>query len=242
MIKNKIVSKIQCELRKKSSKQGIEKFKYFHKTEEGQYAAEDKFLGISVPDIRKVAKEFYKEIHLNEVVEILHSEYHEERLCALIILVMKYDDNFNRKEIVKTYLDNTRYINGWDLVDLSAPKIIGKYVYETKNYEMLYNLAQSKDMWKQRISIVSNWYLIQNNEFESILKIAEIHLHTKYDLIQKAVGWMLREIGKRNYDLEYNFLVTRYKKMPRTMLRYSIERFEKDTYKKFLKGEINDEL
>lgn len=242
IIEDNIVLKIQCKIRKKSSTEGIEKIKYFHKTAEGQYAGADKFLGISVPQIRKEVNEFWDCIKLAEIEELLHSEYHEERLCALLLLVKKYDKELEKEDIINVYLNNTRHINGWDLVDLSAPKIIGKYVYETKNYEMLYNLAKSKDMWEQRIAIVSNWYLIQNNDFECMLKIADMNLHTNYDLIQKAVGWMLREIGKRDYELEYNFLVTRYKKMPRTMLRYSIEKFDKLIYKKFLKGEINNEL
>jgi len=233
-----MVFKIQQKLREKSSKAGIEKFKYFHKTGQGEYAGQDEFLGISVPEIRELAKEFYREICLNEVVELLHSKYHEERLCALIILVLKYDNNLNKEKIIKVYLDNTKYINGWDLVDLSAPKIIGKYVSDSKHYDLLIALAMSNEMWEQRIAIVSNLHLIQNGHYDTMLEIADMHLKTQHDLIQKAIGWMLREIGKRDYDLEYNFLVTRYKEMPRTMLRYSIEKFEKQEYNKFLKGEI----
>ena len=233
-----MVLQIQQKLREKSSIEGIEKFKYFHKTGPNEYAGKDKFLGISVPTIRNIAKEFYNKIKLHEVIAILHSEFHEERLCALIILVLKYENNINREEVLKVYIDNTNFINGWDLVDLSAPKIIGRYIFETKRYDMLINLAKSQNMWEQRIAVVSNLYLIQNYHYDTMLKIVDMHLATRYDLIQKAVGWMLREIGKRDYNLEYNFLKTRYKQMPRTMLRYSIEKFDKLTYNKFLKGEI----
>ena len=231
---------IKNELRK-YVQQDVDKFKYFHKTDKGCYAEQDMFLGITVPDIRKVAKEIYKEITLNDIQELLTSKYHEERLCALIILVLKMKKAEDKEQqlIVEFYLNNAENINGWDLVDLSAPYILGEYILKNKDkVDILYKLSNSQNMWKQRISIVANHPLIKNGEYTHMLKFAELHLSTKYDLIQKAVGWMLREVGKRDYIVEYQFLQENYKKMPRTMLRYSIEKFDKLTYKKFLKGEI----
>lgn len=219
----------------------VDKFKYFHKTDKGGYAENDLFLGIRVPDIRKVAKTVYNEIELIEVQELLNSKYHEERLCALVMLVlkMKKAETKEQEQIVNFYLDNIKNINGWDLVDLSAPYILGEYILKNRDKaDILYKLSGSENMWKQRISIVANYTLIKNGEYTHILKLANLHLGTKYDLIQKAVGWMLREVGKKDYIVEYEFLKANYKTMPRTMLRYAIEKFDKLTYQKFLKGEI----
>lgn len=219
----------------------IDKFKYFHKTGKGGYAEQDKFLGIKVPDIRKVALKIYKEISFGEIKSLLDSVYHEERLCALIILVlkMKKANSLEQDKIVEFYLANIQNINGWDLVDLSAPYILGEYILKNKDKEkLLYELSNSENMWSQRISIVANWTIIRSSEFSYILDLAKIHINTKHDLIRKAVGWMLREVGKKDYKVEYDFLVKYYKQMPRTMLRYSIEKFDKDTYRKFLEGEI----
>ena len=152
---------------------------------------------------------------------------------------MKKADEKEQQEIVNFYLNNTRNINGWDLVDLSAPYILGEYILKNKDkVDILYTLSDSEDMWKQRISIVANWTIIRKGEYSYILELAEKHLDTKYDLISKAVGWMLREVGKKDYMVEYNFLKNNYKNMPRTMLRYSIEKFDEEVRQKFLKGEI----
>lgn len=221
--------------------ENVDKFKYFHKTDEGGYAEQDKFLGIKVPNIRKVAKEVYDKISFSELQNLLDSTYHEERLCALVILVlkMKKAHNYEQEKIVNFYLDNVGNITGWDLVDLSAPYILGEYILKNKEKaSILYELSNSDNMWCQRISIVANWTIIRQGEYEYILELAAKHLNTKHDLIQKAVGWMLREVGKKDYKVEYEFLVKHYRQMPRTMLRYSIEKFDKDTYQKFLKGEI----
>lgn len=219
----------------------VDKFKYFHKTGIGGYAEKDLFLGIKVPDIRKVAKQVYSAITLEEVQELLNSKYHEERLCALIILVLKMQkaETLEQEEIISFYLSNVCNINGWDLVDLSAPYILGEYILKNNNKGyILYQLSESSNMWCQRISVVANWTIIRKGEYSYILQLAKKHLDTKYDLISKAVGWMLREVGKKDYMVEYEFLKDNYKKMPRTMLRYSIEKFDKETYQKFLKGEI----
>ncbi len=218
-----------------------DKFKYFHKTSKGGYAQNDIFIGITVPNIRKVIKSYYSIIELNEVEELLHSKYHEHRLAALLILTlkMKKSDKTEKERIVKLYLNNTEYINGWDLVDLSAHYILGSYLLENLDKtEILYKLANSNSLWEKRISIVSTWIFIRNGRYTETLKIAEILLYDENDLIHKAVGWMLREVGKKDFDTEYKFLVKNYKQMPRTMLRYSIEKFNEDLRQKFLKGEI----
>lgn len=233
---------IKDELRKYAKSDEIEeKFAYFHKTGKGGYAEKDIFIGVTVPDIRKVANEYYKDITLKETEDLLHSNYHEERLLALIILTykMKKAKENEQKEIIELYIDNTEYINGWDLVDLSAHYTLGKYLLEHEAEKgILYDFANSNDLWKQRISIVSTWIFIRNNKYEDTLKIAEILLNNEHDLIHKAVGWMLREVGKKDFDIEYNFLVKRYKQMPRTMLRYSIEKFDEELRQDFLKGRI----
>lgn len=232
-----VIEKIEKELNQYSSKETKEKCEYFHKTDEGGYAFSDVFLGITVPNIRIVAKKYANEIMLEELEQLLHSKYHEYRLTALLILTykMKKATKEQKEEIVKFYLNNTEYINGWDLVDLSAHYILGQYLLEeNKERKILYRLAKSDNMWEQRISIVSTWIFIRNGQFEDTLEISKILLNNPNDLIHKAVGWMLREVGKKNYDLEYEFLIKYYKQMPRTMLRYAIEKFEEKTRKAFL--------
>ncbi len=233
---------IKDELRKYAKSDEIEeKFAYFHKTNKGGYAEKDIFIGVTVPDIRKVANGYYKTITLKETENLLHSNYHEERLLALIILTykMKKAEENEQKEIIELYINNTDYINGWDLVDLSAHYILGKYLLEHEDEKnILYEFANSNDLWKQRISIVSTWIFIRNNKYEDTLKIAEVLLNNEQDLIHKAVGWMLREVGKKDFETEYNFLVKHYKQMPRTMLRYGIEKFDEDLRQDFLKGRI----
>lgn len=233
---------IKDELRKYAKSDEIEeKFAYFHKTGKGGYAEKDIFIGVTVPDIRKVANEYYKDITLKETENLLHSNYHEERLLALIILTykMKKAKENEQKEIIELYINNTEYINGWDLVDLSAHYTVGKYLLEHEDEKgILYDFANSNDLWKQRISIVSTWIFIRNNKYEDTLKIAEILLNNKHDLIHKAVGWMLREVGKKDFNIEYDFLIKHYKEMPRTMLRYSIEKFDEELRQDFLKGRI----
>lgn len=233
---------IKKELKKYAQSDAIEeKFAYFHKTGKGQYAQDDIFIGVTVPDIRKVANLYYKTISLKETEELLHSKYHEERLLALVILTykMKKSQENEQKDIANLYINNTKYINGWDLVDISSHHILGKYVLEHENEkDILYKFAKSNNLWQQRISIVSTWIFIKEGKYEDTLKIAEILMNNKQDLIHKAVGWMLREVGKKDFDVEYNFLAKNYKKMPRTMLRYSIEKFDEGLRQDFLKGRI----
>jgi len=200
----------------------------FFKTGKGEYGEGDKFLGIKVPVQRKVARR-YKDMPLKDVEKLLQSEYHEHRLTALFILIHQYDGGDDRKKIVDIYRKNLKHVNNWDLVDLSAPKILGEYLFD-KDRKPLYGYARSDDLWERRVAILSTFTFIRNHEFDDALNIAEILLDDKHDLIHKAVGWMLREVGNRDLEEEEKFLKKHYKTMPRTMLRYSIEKF--DTKKK----------
>jgi 3-methyladenine DNA glycosylase AlkD len=207
----------------------------FFKTGQGEYGEGDIFLGITVPEQRKIARK-YKDLGLKEIQELLNSKFHEHRLIALLILIEKYDKTDDKKEIVDFYLKNTMNINNWDLVDLSSHKILGDYLLD-KDRSILFKLARSEDLWEKRISIISTFAFINKNQSEDSFKIAEILLNDKHDLIHKAVGWMLREVGKRvSQDAEEEFLKKHYKNMPRTMLRYAIERFDEDKRQFYLNG------
>ena len=207
----------------------------FFKTGRGQYGYGDVFLGVKVPETRIVAKKF-NELNLKDLKKLLSSKIHEERLCALLILVEQYkkSDSKNKKVIVDFYLQNTQKVNNWDLVDLSADNILGNYLID-KDKSVLYELVKSQNLWERRISIVSTFAFIRNNKFDDTIKISEILLNDKHDLIQKAVGWMLREIGKRDKNVLIKFLNKNYKKMPRTMLRYAIERLDKKRKESYMK-------
>ncbi|MBI5051633.1 DNA alkylation repair protein [Candidatus Micrarchaeota archaeon] len=198
----------------------------FFKTGKGEYGEGDIFLGITVPQTRKIAKA-NSNLDLDEVEKLLKSKIHEQRLCALLILVNKYEKGTSteREKIVNLYLANTRLVNNWDLVDLTAPKILGHYLFD-KDRSLLYKLAKSKSLWERRIAIISTFHYIRNDEFEDALRIAEILLNDRQELIHKAVGWMLREIGKRDLKAEESFLGKHHKNIPRVTLRYAIERFE----------------
>ncbi len=218
----------------------------FFKTGKGEYAEGDVFYGIQVPDTRIVAKK-YLDLSEEELSELINSKIHEERLCALVILVQKTKSKkttlSKREKMFEFYLKNTKHINNWDLVDLSAPRVMGEYLYlarkegkdETK---ILYTLAKSSNLWEKRISILSTAYFISKKEYQHTIKISEILLNDTHDLMHKAVGWMLREIGKRNLEVEEEFLKKHYKKMPRTMLRYAIEKFPEQKRQSYLKGTI----
>jgi len=204
----------------------------FFKTGKGQYGEGDIFLGVTVPTLRIIVKKYSKDISLKDVQKLLNSKIHEYRLTALLILVEKYKED--KELIYNTYIKNFRNINNWNLVDLTAPKIMGDFLKD-KNRDILYSLATSNNLWEKRISIVATFAFIKDNDFKDTLKISEILLKDEHDLIHKAVGWMLREVGKRNKDLEKEFLDKYYRIMPRTMLRYSIEKFdpkEKEFYMK----------
>ena len=205
----------------------------FFKTGPGEYGEGDVFLGIKVPVQRQVAKK-YKDLSLKDIQVLLNSKIHEHRMVGLFILIDKYKnaDDKGKKQIFDLYLKNTNNINNWDLIDLSSPSIVGNYLLDKKR-DILYKLAHSKSLWEKRISILATFEFIANKESKDTLAIAEILLHDKHDLIHKGVGWMLREVGKRvSQAEEEKFLKRHYKIMPRTMLRYAIERFD-DKKKKF---------
>jgi 3-methyladenine DNA glycosylase AlkD len=210
----------------------------FFKTGKGEYGEGDIFYGIKVPEQRIIAKQF-KDLALDDVKTLILSKVHEERLIAAFILVdqFKSGDEKKKKIIFDFYLKNRKGINNWDLVDLSAPKIVGAYLID-KEKDLLYKLARSKDLWEKRISIISTQTFIREHFFEDTLKISEILLHDKHDLIHKAVGWMLREVGNRDLETEEEFLKKHYKTMSRTMLRYAIEKFPEQKRIAYLKGKI----
>ncbi len=224
---------IKNELKKYSNKEKIPIYQNFFKTGKGQYGEGDIFLGVSVPNTRKVAIK-YKEIELDVIKQLIESKIHEERLLGVLILVQKYKKT-NDNKIFEFYKKHNKKINNWDLVDLSADKIVGHYYYNNQNkFSELFNLAKSDNLWERRTSIVSTYYFIKNNKFKETIKISEILLNDKHDLIQKAVGWMLREVGKKDKKILLKFLNKYYKEMPRTMLRYSIEKFPENERKYYL--------
>jgi len=206
----------------------------FFKTGKGQYGEGDVFFGIVVPEQRKLAKKYWNSIGPQDLQILLNSEVHEERLIALLILVKKYENSEIARQLVfDFYIENTRNINNWDLVDLSAPNIVGKFLLDKKR-DVLYDLVKSSNLWDKRISIISTFSFIREKDFEDTLKISEILLKDEHDLIHKAVGWMLREVGKRDVNILEDFLSKHYRHMPRTMLRYAIEKFDEKKRKKYL--------
>jgi 3-methyladenine DNA glycosylase AlkD len=211
--------------------------RYF-KTGPGQYGEGDIFRGIRVPVLRKLSKR-YETLALNEVEDLLKSGYHEDRLAALLILVRRFSkaDEEERERIFTMYLCNTRYINNWDLVDLSAGQIVGCFL-ANRDRSPLKKLAESRVLWERRIAIISTSHYIKSGDFADTIKIAEMLLNDTEDLIHKAVGWMLREVGKRSVETAEVFLADFYRRMPRTMLRYAIERFAEPRRRAYLKGEI----
>ena len=228
---------VKNELIKIGNNEKAEILSRFFKTAPGEYGEGDIFLGIKVPDQRKIAVQ-YSDIDLTELVYLLKDPVHECRLTALLILVRKYEKKeVERKEIVDFYLENTDFINNWDLVDLSAPKILGPWLY-TRERSILYSLAESGDLWKQRIAVLATYFFIKKGDFTETFALSELLLNHKHDLIHKAVGWMLRETGKIDQIEEERFLKKHYKKMPRTMLRYAIERFDEEKRGKYLKGNV----
>ena len=229
---------IHNDLLQLANEQIAEHSQRFFKTGKGEYGEGDIFLGIRVPLLRKLVKK-YRGISITEVRKLLHSKFHEERLLAVLMLVQlfKSGDKSVEKQVYDLYLENTEFINNWDLVDISASHIVGAHLHE-KDKAPLYNLVQSKNLWERRISIISTFYFIRQNEFDDTLKLAKILLNDKEDLIHKAVGWMLREVGKREIEFEEEFLQEHYKIMPRTMLRYAIEKFPETSRKMYLRGEV----
>jgi 3-methyladenine DNA glycosylase AlkD len=226
---------VRRDLRAIADKNKAKTLSRFFKTGKGEYGEGDIFLGVVVPQQRKIAKKF-AELPLREIQELLRSKSHEERLTGLIILVNQYkkSDEKNRGKIFNFYLKNTSAVNNWDLVDLSCRDIVGEHlVLQPRN--ILYKLAVSKNLWERRIAIISSWALIRRKDFKDTLRLAEILLNDKHDLIHKAVGWMLREIGKRDERVLRRFLDKHAPEMPRIMLRYAIERLSTRHKQKYMR-------
>lgn len=247
-----MLNKIKQDLQNLANPAKAKILQRFFKTGKGQYGEGDKFLGIVVPEQRKVAKKYFAKISLEQIEKLIASDIHEYRQTGLFMLMYKFEAIKNgistpclagrqalddRKKIYDLYLRNTKWINNWDLVDMTAPQIVGGYLLDKPaKRTILYKLAKSKYLWERRIAILASFKFIKHNEFDDTLKLAEILLNDDHDLIHKAVGWMLREIGKRDQVVEEKFLKRYYKSMPRTMLRYAIEKFEEVKRQKYLKG------
>lgn len=209
---------------------------YFFKTGKGQYGEGDKFLGVTVPDTRKVAK---ANLNLSdtELKKLLRNPYHECRLCALLILVERYKkaDKEEKEAIYNFYLSQSKFVNNWDLVDLSSRFIVGEYLLDKEDRTKLYQLAESEYMWDQRIAVTSTYAFIKARDYKDIIALSEKLMHHKHDLMHKAIGWMLREMGKMDIQPLYDFLDKHHKHMPRTMLRYSIEKLEPEERAHYMK-------
>lgn len=229
---------IQTELKRLGDPEKALFAQRFFKTRPGEYGEGDFFRGIRVPVLKRVAKEF-KNLSSSETVKLLRSPYHEDRLVALLILAHQFvrADEAIRSAIYQSYLKNIRYINNWDLVDSSAPQIVGAFLWD-KDRELLFNLARSDSLWERRIAILATFHFIKRGETRDTLEIASMLLSDSEDLIHKAVGWMLREVGKRDLEAEENFLRKHYRRMPRTMLRYAIERFPELKRGRYLDGQV----
>jgi 3-methyladenine DNA glycosylase AlkD len=232
----RVSNPIFTELQKHASAEKAANSTRFFKTGKGDYGENDKFLGVTVPEVRVVAK-LLKDLDLPQITQSLKSGYHEERLCALIMLVNKYrksKSELERKQIYDLYLAHTKYINNWDLVDTSAEHIVGAYLQD-KSKQVLHDLAHSQDLWERRIAMLSTFHYIRQGEASTALEIAEILVNDNHDLIHKAVGWMLREIGEKcSLAAEMSFLEKHHKTMPRTMLRYAIEKFSPEERKRLM--------
>ena len=216
---------ITNELQALSDAEKREIFPKFFKAGKGEYGEGDRFLGVTVPNIRAIAKQ-YKNISLNEIRELMQSEWHEVRLCALLIMVekSKKKDEALRQQLFDLYLSQTDRINNWDLVDLSCRFIVGEYLLD-KSRDILYQLAQSPLLWDNRIAIVSTYAFIRKGQLEETYALSDLMMHHPHDLMHKAIGWMLREAGKRDANRLYNYVMSHRADMPRTMLRYAIEKF-----------------
>lgn len=230
---------VKVALKKVSNKEYAIHSQRFFKTGKGEYGEGDVFIGVRMPQQRQVAKEF-KDLSLNQITELVHSKIHEERMTGLIILVNQFKkekDSTQRKKLYNYYVKNFKYINNWDLVDVTCQHIVGAYL-ENQDRKLLYQWARSKHLWTKRIAMVSSGRFIKNGEVKDLFAIAEILLEDDHDLIHKAVGWMIREAWKKQPKPAEAFLKKHCKKMPRTMLRYAIEKFPEAKRQKYLKGTV----
>ncbi|MBH1958746.1 MAG: DNA alkylation repair protein [Flavobacteriia bacterium] len=216
-------------------------FPRFFKAGKGEYAEGDAFIGVTVPDQRKIVKEYWQRISLPEIEELLSSKIHEHRHCALLILVNKFEKAKTEKDkndIVRFYLKHKKFVNNWDLVDNSAYKILGRHAFETENENLLRSLAAEENIWSKRMAIVATMFYVKKGKFELLKELALYNMHHPHDLMHKANGWLLREMGNKNEAELFSFLKTNYHTMPRTTLRYAIEKMDEELRQDFLKGRI----
>ncbi|CAA7386440.1 DNA alkylation repair protein [Chryseobacterium fistulae] len=236
-----IVNEIKEALVVLSIPEKAEFFPKFFKTGKGEYGEGDLFLGVKVPDQRIVAKEYYSKIDLKELGQLISSKYHEHRLTALFILIYKFEKTKaakEKEEFVIFYLNNLPYVNNWDLVDSSCYKILGRYAFENRQDELLRNLSNSEEMWYKRIAVVGTMYYVKKGNFELTKEFVTYNLKHTHDLMHKANGWLLREVGQKDENELINYLNKYYKDMPRTCLRYAIEKLDEDIRQNYLKGRI----
>lgn len=236
-----VLKEIKQALSDLSIPENVEILQKFFKTGKGEYAEGDLFIGVRVPDQRKVAKEFYNKISLEELSELLSSKYHEHRLTALLMLILKFEkskEKSQQKEIIDFYLSHLDFVNNWDLVDTSCYKILGRYCCENQEEKLLIDLSNSDKMWEKRIAIVGTMHYIKKGSFELTKEFAERNLNHPHDLMHKANGWLLREMGNKNERELLDFLNLHYKEMPRTCLRYAIEKLDESLRQDYLKGRI----
>ncbi|WP_336731887.1 DNA alkylation repair protein [Chryseobacterium sp. VD8] len=213
----------------------------FFKNGKGEYGEGDLFLGVKVPDQRSVAKEFYAGVSMEELSKLLSSQYHEHRLTALFMLISKFEktkDKAVKDDIVEFYLNHLQHINNWDLVDSSCYKILGRYAFENQKDEILRTLSDSEEMWHKRIAVVGTMHYVKKGSFDLTKEFVTKNLKHTHDLMHKANGWLLREMGEKNEAELINFLNKHYKEMPRTSLRYAIEKLDEDLRQDYLKGRI----
>jgi 3-methyladenine DNA glycosylase AlkD len=232
------MNRLQAELRALASAKTAAGSQRYFKTGPGEYGAGDQFLGVTVPSMRALAKQ-HRDATLAEIETLLHSEWHEERLLSLLLLMAFYQrgDDVQQEAAYQLYLANTATINNWDLVDVSAPHIIGRHLF-TRPRDLLDQFGGSTVLWERRIAIIATFYFIRQQDYVDSLRLAARLLNDPHDLMHKAVGWMLREIGKRDLATEEQFLQQHYRQMPRTMLRYAIERFPEDRRQAYLRGSV----
>lgn len=234
------MNEILKELENASDPQKAEFLPRFFKTGLGEYGEGDQFLGVTVPQQRAIAKRFYRSLDWSDFSELIQNPFHEVRLTALLMLVYRYEKTkteSEQKELVDFYLSHLDFINNWDLVDSSCYQILGHYFWK-KDKSLFHQLAESGQLWRQRVAMISSYFWIKKGEFADALALAEKLINHPHDLMHKAVGWMLREIGNRNFEVELEFLKKHYQSMPRTALRYAIEKFPEDLRQDFLKGNI----
>lgn len=236
MSKELTAAAVKAELKEHANPEKAAFFPRFFKTGKGEYGEGDKFLGVVVPDQRRVARRFAK-LPLSEVEALLHDDYHECRLTGLLILVRQYEKAKTleeRKSLCDFYVSKLDRVNNWDLVDSSAQKILGPYLWETDQRELLYELADSGHLWSERVSVIATQFFIKNDAFEDTVKLSRKFLSHDHDLMHKACGWMLREAGKKDVSVLREFLAVHHTEMPRTMLRYAIEKLDKEERQRWM--------